>query len=79
MVNQKYDISLSPVIKSRETLKETTEKRWGGSLCTNEPIWDKPKGMHWNTFERLKREAEEATARTWREAARLWRGNLDAF
>lgn len=54
-------------------------KRLGASLRTNEPIWDKPKGMHWNTFERLKREAEETTARTWREAARLWCGGLDAF
>ena len=28
------------------------------SLC--EPIWDKPKGMHWKTFERLVREEREA-------------------
>ncbi|MCI5222452.1 MAG: hypothetical protein D3924_07230 [Candidatus Electrothrix sp. AR4] len=26
MVNKKYDISLSPVIKSRESLKETPER-----------------------------------------------------
>jgi hypothetical protein len=25
-----------------------------------DPIWDKPKGMHWRTFDRLKEEAERA-------------------
>ncbi len=24
------------------------------------PVWHKPKGMHWKTFERLREEAEQA-------------------
>ncbi|MCI5137607.1 MAG: hypothetical protein D3922_04145 [Candidatus Electrothrix sp. AR1] len=38
VVNKKYDISLSPVIKSRETLKETPEIRWQVSPCTSFPL-----------------------------------------
>lgn len=53
-------------------------KRLGASMCTDEPILKKPKGMHQKTFDRLRNESEEATARAWREAGRLW-GPLDLF
>ncbi len=54
-------------------------ERLGASLCTSDPIWEKPKGMHWKTFHRLKKEAYEATEQTWCEASRLWGSDLDPF
>ncbi len=36
------------------------QARLGASESPMEPIWEKPKGMHWNTFERLLRADEEA-------------------
>lgn len=39
--------------------------RLGASPCTDNPILEKPKGMHWKTFNRLKREAYEASDRAW--------------
>ena len=35
-------------------------RRLGASDNLSETIWEKPKGMHWNTFERLLREEREA-------------------
>ncbi len=35
-------------------------RKLDASMSLMEPIWTKPKGMHWKTFERLKREAENA-------------------
>lgn len=34
--------------------------RLGASESLMEPIWEKPRGMHWRTFERLVRAEEEA-------------------
>jgi hypothetical protein len=33
-------------------------KRLGGSECTDDPFPDKPKGMHWRTYERLRAKGE---------------------
>jgi hypothetical protein len=35
-------------------------RRLGAGAGIGDPIWDKPKGMHWRTFERLKEQAEQA-------------------
>jgi len=35
-------------------------KRLGASDDLDEPVWDKPKGMHWKTFELLSRQESEA-------------------
>src|SRR5258706_15383176 len=35
-------------------------RRLGAGLVVGDPIWDKPKGMNWRTFDRLKEEAERA-------------------
>jgi hypothetical protein len=37
----------------------------GGSPSLGEHFPDKPKGMHWRTYERLRLEAERAEARSW--------------
>jgi hypothetical protein len=37
----------------------------GGSPSLVEPFPDKPKGMWWRTYWRLKREAQEAEYRSW--------------
>jgi len=51
-------------------------KRLGASLCTNDPIFDKPKGMHWKTFNRLKREAYDASDRSWLAMANRFGGAM---
>jgi hypothetical protein len=33
-------------------------RKLGASPAIGDPMWDKPKGMHWHTFERLKDEVE---------------------
>jgi hypothetical protein len=38
----------------------TLRERLGASMNLLEPIWTKPKGMHWRTFERLLQEEETA-------------------
>ena len=43
----------------------------GTNLCTDEPIIDKPKGMHWKTFERLKKEAYDASDQSWQEMKKM--------
>ena len=46
--------------------------RLGASTSLLDPIWEKPKGMHWRTFERLQQEALQAEQISWIEAvARL--------
>ncbi len=40
--------------------------RLGASDNLGEPIWQKPKGMHWRTFERLKNKADTANECSWR-------------
>ncbi len=40
-------------------------KRLGASTCTDDPIVDKPKGMHQKTFDRLKHDAYDASDRAW--------------
>jgi len=41
----------------------------GASMNLLEPIWQKPKGMHWRTFERLRNKAVKAEEISWVEAA----------
>jgi len=41
----------------------------GASMNLLEPIWQKPKGMHWRTFERLRQKALQAEEMSWMEAA----------
>jgi len=60
------------------TKAQKIRERLGASLCTDEPIWEKPKGMHWKTFERMKNKADEASEQSWLTAARLF-GTLDPF
>ncbi len=36
-------------------------QRLNASSDLGEPVWEKPKGMHWKTYERLLREEEEAS------------------
>jgi hypothetical protein len=36
--------------------------RLGGSPCTLDPFPEKPRGMHWSTFQRLAARAEKAEA-----------------
>ena len=43
-------------------------KKLGESMNLLEPIWNKPRGMHWRTFERLRHEAIKAERVSWREA-----------
>ncbi len=40
-------------------------RRLGASECTDDPIIDKPKGMHWKTFNRLKQAAYLASDQSW--------------
>ena len=39
--------------------------RLGASTNMTEPIWEKPKGMHRRTFDRLRMEADAANAHAW--------------
>ena len=53
--------------KSRKIRQEL-----GASMNLLEPIWQKPKGMHWRTFERLRQEVMKAEEIPWIESvARL--------
>lgn len=45
-------------------------ERLGGGASMMEPFPDKPKGMHWKTYERLQDDAERYEAMGWMEAAR---------
>lgn len=49
---------------------QTLRKRLGGTANTFEPIPWKPKGMHWKTYWRLRRQIEEYEARMWGAAAK---------
>jgi hypothetical protein len=43
-------------------------QRLGASSNLFEPVWDKPKGMHWTTFERLRereRRSNELSMLVW--------------
>jgi hypothetical protein len=40
-------------------------RRLGASENLSEPILNKPKNMHWKTFERLRREAQDANELSW--------------
>ncbi len=40
-------------------------ERLGASTCTDDPIINKPKGMHWKTFNRLKQAAYRASNQSW--------------
>lgn len=54
----------------RMTLKaQKIRVKLGGSASLAEPFPDKPKGMHWKTYERLYREAEQAETLSWAAAA----------
>lgn len=50
-------------------------KRLGGSECTEDPFPDKPKGMHWRTYERLRSKGEALDERAeylgWTRLGRL--------
>lgn len=43
-------------------------ERLGGSRSVAEELPDKPKGMRWRTYERLRARAEEAEAASWTSA-----------
>ena len=45
-------------------------RKLNASMRLIEPIWSKPKGMHWKTFNRLKQQAEIAERVSWCEAAK---------
>jgi hypothetical protein len=45
-------------------------ERLGAGLRTGDSIWEKPKGMHWATFWRLRMQANEAGRRGWTAMAR---------
>ncbi len=40
------------------TKAQKLRERLGGSLCIDDPFPDKPKGMHWRTYYRMKRKGE---------------------
>ena len=40
-------------------------KRLGGSIDLLSPFPEKPKGMHWETYQRLREEAEQANHLSW--------------
>lgn len=44
---------------------QTIRERLGGSGSLLEPFPPKPKGMHWNTYRRLKNQADRYEGRTW--------------
>jgi hypothetical protein len=44
---------------------QAIRRRLGGTASLFEPFPDKPKGMHWRTYERLADKAREMEARSW--------------
>jgi len=46
-------------------------RRLGASESLFEPIWQRPKGMHRKTFQRLRAEAQQAESISWAETMRL--------
>jgi hypothetical protein len=40
-------------------------ERLGASNNLFEPVWDKPKGLHWNTFERMRQKERIANNQSW--------------
>ncbi len=50
----------------------TIRQRLGASVNLSEPVWQKPKGMWWRTFERLREEEEWANHRSLLVALEKW-------
>ena len=54
----KYRSQCEPAYGRALSQAQNIRERLGGSLCTDDPFPEKPKGMHWKTYRRL--EAKEA-------------------
>ena len=59
--NCKQEQPVDRLIRKQRKLRS----RLGATDDLSEPIWAKPKNMHWKTFERLKNQAEGANRLSW--------------
>ena len=57
-----YDLVYESQRDNKMHRAQDIRRRLGGSANTTEPYPEKPKGMHWRTYGRLKREHHEAEA-----------------
>jgi len=56
--------------------KRKIRDRLGASHNLSMPIWRKPKGMHWKTFDRLQDQEEEINKVKWANKEPIWDGLL---
>jgi hypothetical protein len=68
----KYEAQYEPRWLSGTSRAQKIRERYGGSGSLDEPFPEKPKGMHWRTYDRLTAQDERLTA--------IWaRGMIDKF
>ena len=60
-----YQSQREPAHERALTKAQNIRTKLGGSASLAEPFPEKPKGMWWRTYDRLRREAEEAELRSW--------------
>ena len=60
-----YDSQREPKYSRLTRVEQNIRRRLGGSTSLAEPFPPKPKGMHWNTYLRLRNKAEYAELRYW--------------
>jgi hypothetical protein len=73
--NLAYQTQHEDVWSRAITKAQRLRRRLGGSQCTDDPFPDKPKGMHWRTYERLRARGEALDERAdvmgWQRVASL--------
>ena len=59
----KYQSQYEPAFGRALSQAQKIREKLGGSLCVDDPFPEKPKGMHWKTYQRLERQDDLLTER----------------
>ena len=68
----RYESQYEPAWLSGTSRAQKIRERYGGSGSLDEPFPDKPKGMHWRTYDRLVAQDERLTAIWVRGISEKW-------